>query len=148
MGDIQYRANAGILNYAGLHADQYRVNPLNHVSGVLQSTPTRKSSAKWQCKKLGKIFTGPTDKLLFRFMVIWYLYRSFISNKPAFTKFCLTQWISKPPGSFENPLSKTVPGKIHGSGGHTKCNCLQDWVNFHRSRAWQIVLIFNTWITY
>ena len=33
--------------------------------------------------------------------------------------------------------------KFHGSSGHSKCNCLQDQANFHRSRAWKIVLIFN-----
>ena len=30
----------------------------------------------------------------------------------------------------------TVPGTFHRSGGQSKCNCLQDWANFHRSRAW------------
>ena len=35
-------------------------------------------------------------------------------------------------------------GKFHGSGRPSKCNCLQDRANFHRSRAWRIVLIFNT----
>ena len=41
-------------------------------------------------------------------------------------------------------MRKAVPVKFHGSGGQSKQNCLQDWANFHRSRAWQIVLIFNT----
>ena len=41
-------------------------------------------------------------------------------------------------------MSKAVPGKFHGSGGNSKQNCLQDWANFHRSQAWQIILIFNT----
>ena len=36
------------------------------------------------------------------------------------------------------------PGKFHRSGGHSKCNCLQDPANFHRSQAWKIVLIFST----
>ena len=43
-----------------------------------------------------------------------------------------------------NPLSKTVPGKFHQSVGHNKDNCWEDWAKFHRSRAWQIVLISNT----
>ena len=43
-----------------------------------------------------------------------------------------------------NPLSQAVPGKFHGSGGQSKCNCFQDKANFYRSWAWQIVLIFNT----
>ena len=50
----------------------------------------------------------------------------------------------KVPWRFETHWSKAVPGKIHGSGGHNKCNCLQDRANFHRSWAWQIVLIFKT----
>ena len=47
------------------------------------------------------------------------------------------------PQELWNPLSKAVPGKFHGSGGHHKCNCFQDQTNFHRSRAWQIVLILT-----
>ena len=43
-----------------------------------------------------------------------------------------------------NPLSKAAPGKFHRSVGHSKHNYLQDQAKFHRSRAWQIVLIFNT----
>ena len=38
-----------------------------------------------------------------------------------------------------------VLGKFHGFGGHSKCNSLQDRVNFHRSWAWAIVPIFNTY---
>ena len=49
----------------------------------------------------------------------------------------------KAPQELWNPLSKAVPGKFHGSGGHSKCNCLQDRANFHRSQAWQIVRIFR-----
>ena len=83
--------------------------------------------------KSGKIFTGPTYKLFLSFAVISNVYRSFISCKTTFTKYCL--W---------NPLSKAVPSKFYGSGRHSKCNCLQDWANFHRSQAWQIVPILNT----
>ena len=32
----------------------------------------------------------------------------------------------KAPRELWNPPSKAVPGKIHGSGGHSKCSCLQD----------------------
>ena len=48
-----------------------------------------------------------------------------------------------------NPLSRAVhvPGEFHGSGGYSKCKYLQDRVNFHRIRVWQIVLIFNTAIS-
>ena len=41
----------------------------------------------------------------------------------------------------------SVPGKLHGSDGHSKRKCLQDRANFHRSRAWQIVLMLNTIMT-
>ena len=50
----------------------------------------------------------------------------------------------KVPQELLNPLHKAVPGKFYGSGGQSKPNCLQDWANFHRSQAWQIVLIINT----
>ena len=52
-------------------------------------------------KKRRKIFTVLTYKLLLIFMVISDVYRSFIQNKTMFTKYCLTQWISKLQGSFE-----------------------------------------------
>ena len=43
------------------------------------------------------------------------------------------------------PLSKAVLGKFRGSDMHIKCsNCLQEWANFPRSLASQMVLIFNT----
>ena len=42
-----------------------------------------------------------------------------------------------------NPLSKAVSDKFHRSGRYSKYNCLHDRSNFHKSRAWQIVLIFN-----
>ena len=77
---------------------------------------------------MSKIIAGPTYKLLLSFAVIPDVYRSYIPNKTAFTKYmyCLTLWISKP------------------QSRHSKYKCLQDWANFHRSWAWQIVLIFNT----
>ena len=50
----------------------------------------------------------------------------------------------KAPQELWNPLSKAIPGKFHRFDGHSKCNCFQDQANFKRTRAWQIVLIFNT----
>ena len=41
-------------------------------------------------------------------------------------------------------MSKSLPSKFHGSGGHNKRNYLQHRANFHRSRAWQIIIILNT----
>ena len=40
-------------------------------------------------------------KLHLGFMVISYVYRSFISNKTTFTKYCVIQCISKLHGGFE-----------------------------------------------
>ena len=57
----------------------------------------------------------------------------------------LTQWISKLPGSFEIHWIRQVHGTFHGSYGYDKRNCLQ---NRTRTRAWRIVLIFNTEIKY
>ena len=148
-----------------------------------------------------KIFTGLMYKLLLSFMVISNIYRSFIPNKATFTKYCLSQWISKFHGSsvwqylvhfyyngiivgamasqitsltivystiysglnqrkhqssaslafvwgihrwtVNSPCKGPVTRKMfpfddiimHGSGGHSKHNCLQDRANFHRSRA-------------
>ena len=47
-----------------------------------------------------------------------------------------------------NPLSKAALGKFHGSDKHSIYNSLQDWNNLNRSEAWQIVLIFNTALSY
>ena len=54
----------------------------------------------------------------------------------------------KAPLELRNPLSKAIPGKFHGSCWHSNRSYLQDRTNFHRSRAWQIVLILITgeWI--
>ena len=81
---------------------------------------------------------GLTFKLLLRFMVILDVYRPFVWNKTTFIKNRLT------PVDLWNPLNKAVPGKFHGSGGHSKCNSLQDRANFHRSRGWQIAPLFIT----
>ena len=83
--------------------------------------------------KIRKTFTGLTYKLLSSLTVISDDYMSFILDKTTFTRYCMTQWISKLPGELWNPLSKELPGKFHGSGRHSKCNCLSDRANFHRS---------------
>ena len=75
-------------------------------------------------------------------------YRSCIPNKIIFTKVLSYSVDFKAPREFWNPLSKAVPNKFHRFGRHSECNCLQDQANFNRSRAWQIVLIFNTVIRY
>ena len=49
----------------------------------------------------------------------------------------------KAPQELWNPLSKAVLGKLHGSGGHSKCNFSQDQANFYSSWAWQIALVLT-----
>ena len=56
-------------------------------------------------KKIGKIFTGPTYKLVLSFTLIYDVYKSFIPNKHdkiTLTKHCLDQCISKLPGAFQS----------------------------------------------
>ena len=47
------------------------------------------------------------------------------------------------PGALKS-LSKAVLGEFDRCGWHSKQSCLQGWANFHRSQAWQIVLVCNT----
>ena len=61
----------------------------------------RSSMRKSAVSKIRKIFTGLTYRSLSSFTAIKDVYRSFIRNKAAFTKYCLTQWISKLHWSFE-----------------------------------------------
>ena len=82
-------------------------------------------------------------KLLLSFTVISDVYRS-IPNKIIFTEYCLIQWISKLPGSFEIHWVRQYRVNFMGLAGIVNKHFLQDRANFHRSSAWQIVLIFNT----
>ena len=94
----------------------------------------------YQYKKLGKIFTGRTYKLLLKFTVISEVYRSLFQVKlhlPS-NSYSLN---FKAPRELENPPIKGVLGKFHGSGGHNKHKCLQNWSNF---TGLGHVLIFNT----
>ena len=72
--------------------------------------------------KIRKIFTGPTHRLLLSIMIVSGIYRSLI------------EWIKL------HLLSTVLLSGFQGS----LWNCLQDQFNFHRSRSWQIILIFNT----
>ena len=95
--------------------------------------------------KMRKNIYRPRHKLFFSFRETSDVYRSFIPNKTTFTGYSLTQRISKLLGSFNwNPLSKAAPDKFLGSGRRSKHNSLQNQANFHRSWAWQIVIIFDT----
>ena len=76
--------------------------------------------------KIVKNIYSPTYKLLLSFMVIKYVYSSFIPNKTVFTKYCLTQihWVRKYPVNFTSlvgitnaTVNKTEPiftGLEHG----------------------------------
>ena len=94
--------------------------------------------------KTREIFTGSVYKLFLSFTIITEIYRPLIRNKTVSTKYCLTQWIFKTPSELWNLLNKSVPDRLDGCGGHSKRMCLQDRDHFHKCRAWQIVLIFNT----
>ena len=98
-----------------------------------------------QCQKLGKIFIGLTDKLLLSLVVITTIYRSSTPNKTTFSKYCLTQWISKLPRSIEIHWIRQYLVNFMGLAGMLNTSVCKT-VNFHRSWAWQIVLNFNTLI--
>ena len=97
--------------------------------------------------KLGRIFTGPMYKLLLSFLLIADFYRSFVPNKTAVTKYCLTQWISKLPRSFEIHWIKQYMENFMGLAGRVNATIYKTEPIF-RSRAWEIALIFNTWFTH
>ena len=42
------------------------------------------------------------EKVTLSFMVISNVYKSIVSNKTTFTKYCLTQWISRLPGALKS----------------------------------------------
>ena len=68
----------------------------------------------------------------------------FIKNKTIFINLCLTNEFQIFSGAFK--FAEWVRQYLHGPGKPSKYNCLQG-ANFHRSLAWQIVLIFNTVIS-
>ena len=90
------------------------------------------------------IYMSDIEVILVNFTAISNVFRSFIPNKSPITQYCLYSVDFKARRELWNPLSKAVPGKFHGSGGHSNRKCLQDRANFHRYGAWQIVLSFNT----
>ena len=94
----------------------------------------------WQCPKLGKY-------LQVRRISYFGALRVFhISTGPLFqTKlqslciFLLTGFQS--PRELWNPLSKALPSKLDGPGGHSKCNCLQDRVIEFLTGSFFLILI-------
>ena len=71
---------------------------------------------------------GQTDKLLLRFTVYTYVYSSFPWNAITFTEYCLTQWISKLPGSFEIHWVRQYLVNFVDPTGPSKRNSLEDWL--------------------
>ena len=109
---------------------------------MLHTSKDRYVHMDHQCQTLGKIFTGLKQKLLLSFTVIWDVYWSFNTNKATSTRCCLTQWISKLHRSFE--IHRIIQCLLNSwVWRKSKRNSLQDRANFHRARAWQIVLIFT-----
>ena len=80
---------------------------ITHLAGV--KPVVMKVEYWWE---LGLMIIPPVSKIrkniywsdiqvTFQLTLISYVHRSFIPNKTAFTKYCLTQWISKLPRSFD-----------------------------------------------
>ena len=76
-------------------------------------------------------------------MVISDVYKSFIPNKTIFIKYCLTQWISKFPGSFEIHWVRQYLVNFMGLVGIVNTIVYKTMSNFHKSQAWQIDPISN-----
>ena len=94
--------------------------------------------------EIGKMFQGLMYKLLLNLRVVWNVYMSFILEKNNIYLVLIYSVDFKALWDIWNPLNKAIPGKFHGSGGHSKCNSLQDRANLHRSWVKQIVLILNS----
>ena len=95
-----------------------------------------------QCQKIGKIVTGPTYKLRISFTAISDVYRlSFQIKLHLLNTVLLLSGFQCSWALWHSP-NTAVPGKFQWSGGHSNHNC------FHRSRAWQIVLVFDTGYMY
>ena len=93
---------------------------------------------------LKNIFTGLTYISLLSCMSISDVYRSFILDKSTFTKYCLTHWISKLPGSFEIHLVMQYLQNFWGLVGivnATVFKTCQTICDARESLAWQIILI-------
>ena len=73
--------------------DSYNINTI--MIELCKSLPLSR------CQKLAKIFTGPMSTSLLCLTTISDVYRSLIPSEIIFTKYLLTQWISKLLGSFE-----------------------------------------------
>ena len=66
-------------------------------------------------------------------------------KRHIFTKFCLTQWISKLPGSYDIHWVRQHLVNFMGLAGIVNATVYKT-ANFHSSWTWQIVLIFNIFV--
>ena len=82
------------------------------------------------------------------FMVILDVYRSFIPSKITFTKYCLTQWISKPPRGFEIHWVRQYLVSFIGLVGRVSATLYKTKPIFNTSQSWKIVLIFTLHMQY
>ena len=88
------------------------------------------------------IFSRTSVKIRKRYSPVYKLFLSFMVISDVCKYFILKiLHLLSSPGALKS--TKAVPGKIHGSGGHNTRNYKQDRANFHRFRAWQIVVIFT-----
>ena len=63
------------------------------------------------------IYRPNTEVIFFSFTDISNVHKSFITNNSIFTEYCLTQWISKLPGSFETHWVKQYLVNFMGLSG-------------------------------
>ena len=107
-----------------------------------------RDSQHWFGKWLGWCLTAPNHYIYITWSSTMTPYggsRSQVSKTNVCFCYCklLTPYRCYCSRELWNPLSNAVPGKFHGSSGHSKRNYVQDRANCHRSRAWHIVLIFT-----
>ena len=106
------------------HCGQVRMSRKNRWSFVPRITTVDhfQTALQWlivnTVSNIRNIFTGLTNKLLLSFIVISDMYRSYIPNQTTFTKYFLTQWISKLPGSFEIHWSRQHRVNFTGLAEH------------------------------
>ena len=95
------------------HLCSFNIHYRDQAHVCIPSVAFTPSVTEW---KIRKLFTDPMHKLYSGFTVISYVYRSFIPNKITLIN-CLTQWISKFPGSFEIHWVRQYLVNFTGVGG-------------------------------
>ena len=96
-----------------------------------------------QCKKLGKYLHAWCTTYFWALQSFKMCTGPLFQIKLHLLCFVLLNGFQSSPGALKS-IEYGSTRWIQMSDGHSKYNCLQDRVNFHRSWAWQIVLIFKT----